>query len=64
MNTTVAVKEDTFALLKDVKEKTEAPSFDEVIKKLIMETKKPKKSLRGLAKNTPEFVREEIDRFA
>lgn len=64
MTTTIAVKEGTLQLLKSVKEETHAESFDEVIRKLVLEKKKPKGSLLGIAKHTPEFVREEIDRFA
>jgi predicted CopG family antitoxin len=63
MTTTIAVQEDTIEMLKTMKEQVHAKSFDEIIRQLIMKAKKPKIPLYGIAKNTPEFVREEIDRF-
>ena len=64
MTTTVAIKEDTMMMLKAFKEETHAPSFDEVIRMLIVEKKKPKKSYLGALPGLGEFQREEIDRFA
>ena len=64
MTTTIAVQEGTLQLLRSVKEETHVASFDEVIRKLVLEKKKPKNSLMGVAKHTPAFKREEIDRFA
>ncbi|HLD04677.1 MAG TPA: hypothetical protein VJG90_03070 [Candidatus Nanoarchaeia archaeon] len=63
MTTTIAVQEGTLQLLKSVKEENHAESFDEVIRQLVWQSKKSRPSLRGIAKHTPEFVREEIDRF-
>lgn len=63
MSTTVAVKDDTFAMLKEVKETEEAESFDEIIKKLLLEMKKPKHSYLGIFPTLGKFKREEIDRF-
>lgn len=63
MGTTVAIKEDTFAMLREVKEEEEAESFDEVIKKLLLEMKKPKRSYLGIFPNLGKFKREEIDRL-
>lgn len=63
MVTTVAVKEETFHMLQNVKEEQEAESFDEIIKKLIMEAKKPKKSFFGAFPKLGKFKREELDRF-
>jgi len=62
--TTIAVKEETFKMLRKAKEELHADSFDEVIKNLLLETKKPKKSMFGVLKDFhKEFKREEIDRF-
>ena len=64
MPTTIAVKNETLDLLKMVREETKSDTYDETIKKIIMQTKKPKKSLFGKYKNLKEFKREEIDRFS
>lgn len=64
MTTTVAIKEDTMEMLKAVREQLHATSFDEVIRKLILEKKKLKKSYFGAFPGLGEFQREEIDRFA
>ena len=64
MSTTIAVRKETVEMLKTVKEELQIETFDETIRRLILKAKKPKKSYKGLAKHTPEFVREEIDRFA
>ncbi len=63
MATTVAVKEDTFHMLQEVKVEQDAESFDEVIKKLILEAKKPKHSYFGAIPGLGKFKREELDRF-
>lgn len=63
MVTTVALKEDTFTMLKEVKEEEKAGSFDEVIKHLILEVKKPKRSYLGIFPNLGKFKREELDRL-
>ncbi len=63
MGTTVALKEDTFAMLKEVKEEEEAESFDEVIKTLLLEMKKPKRSYLGIFSKLGKFKREELDRL-
>lgn len=64
MQTTIAVKEQTLKLLRKAKEEFKADSFDEVIKNLLRESKKPKKSMFGILKGIKkEFKREEIDRF-
>ena len=64
MQTTVAVKDETLKLLRKAKEELHADSFDAVIKELLLETKKPKKSMFGVLKDLKkEFKREEIDRF-
>ncbi len=63
MTTTVAVKEETFHMLQEVKAEQEAESFDEVIKKLILAAKKPKKSYFGAFPKLGTFKREELDRL-
>ena len=64
MQTTIAVKDETLKLLRKAKEELNAVSFDAVIKNLLLETKRPKKSMFGILKGLKkEFKREEIDRF-
>jgi predicted CopG family antitoxin len=63
MATTVAVKDDTFAMLKEIKEQEEVANFDEVIKKLLIEMKKPKRSYLGMFPSLGKFKREDVDRF-
>jgi len=63
MATTVAVKDETLLMLKEMKEKTHAESFDEVIQQLVLQAKKPKKSFFGAFPKLGTFKREEIDRF-
>ncbi len=64
MMTTVALNDRTLQLLKSAKDQTNAKNYDELIHKLVLQMKAPKKSMRGMAKSTKEFEREEIDRFA
>ena len=65
MQTTIAVKVETLKLLRKAKEELNADSFDSVIKNLLLENKKPKKSMFGVLKGLKkEFKREEIDRFS
>lgn len=64
MNTTIAVKQDTFDLLKHVKAELKAETFDATIKQLVLHMKKPEKSMFGAMKGVKsEFKREDIDRF-
>lgn len=63
MGATVALKEETFELLRMLKEETRAASFDEAINSLLSIAKKPKRSMFGRFKNLPEFRRDELDRF-
>ena len=64
MQTTIAVKGETLNLLRKAKEELNADSFDELINDLLLETKKPKKSMFGVLKDIKkEFKREELDRF-
>ena len=62
--TTIAVKEETFKMLRKAKEDFHADSFDTLIKNLLLEVKTPKKSMFGVLKDiNQEFKREELDRF-
>ena len=61
---TIAVKSETLKMLRKAKEELHADSFDTLIKNLLLEVKKPKKSMFGVLKGVrKEFVREEVDRF-
>jgi hypothetical protein len=44
MSTTIALKDDTYFLLKMMKEELKTESYDETIQKIIAKTKKPQKS--------------------
>lgn len=61
---TIALKKDTYDLLTHVKEEIEAETYDETIKKLVLQHKQPKQSFFGRLKGMKEeFKREELDRF-
>ncbi len=63
--TTIAVKSETLKLLRKAKEELHADSFDVVIKNLLFDAKKPRKSMFGVLKGIrKEFKREELDRFS
>ncbi len=63
--TTIAVRNETLELLRKAKEESNADSLNTVIKKLLLEAKRPKKSMFGVLKGLKkEFKREEIDRFS
>ena len=63
--TTIAVKSETLKMLRKAKEESHLDSFDSLIKNLLLEAKKPKKSMFGVLKGlNKEFQREEIDRFS
>ncbi len=64
MPTTIALKEDTYFLLKMMKEELDTETYDDTINKMIAKIKKPKESYFGKFKGLGEFKREEIDRFA
>jgi len=64
MATTIALKDETYSLLKLMKEEMDTATFDDTIKKMMGEMKKPKKSYFGKFKGLGKFKREEIDRFA
>ena len=63
--TTIAVKSETLNLLRKTKEELKVGSFDALIRNLLLEVKKPKKSMFGILKGLrKEFKREELDRFS
>ena len=64
MATTIALKDETYFLLKMIKEELNTETYDETINKLMAKIKKPKKSFFGKSRIRKPFVREEIDRFA
>jgi len=64
MATTIALKDETYFLLKMVKQELHSESYDETINKMLAKIKKPKKSFFGKSRIKKPFVREEIDRFA
>ena len=64
MTTTIALKDETYFLLKMMKDELSTITYDETITKMIAKIKKPQKSFRGRFKGLGEFKREEIDRFA
>lgn len=62
--TTIALKPDTYNLLTQVKEEMKAETYDDVIKVMVVRTKKPTQSFFGKLKQVKEeFKREELDRF-
>jgi hypothetical protein len=62
--TTIAVRHATKELVDSLKQEWKARSFDDTIRKMAIQAKKPKRTLFGSLKgNWPEFRREEIDRI-
>ena len=65
MNTTIAVKEDTAMMLKQMQQKLGTTTHDETIRQLVRNARPPVNHLRGALKGVKEeFKREELDRFA
>ena len=64
MATTIALKDNTYFLLKMMKDELKTETYDDTIQKLIAKAKTLKKSYFGMSKVRKPFVREEIDRFA
>jgi len=64
MATTIALKDETYFLLKMMKDELDTGTFDETITKMIGKIKRPRKSYFGKFKGLGEFKREEIDRFS
>ena len=60
---TIAVKSETLDLLKHAKDDMGAETYDDLLRKLVIQSKIPRYSLRGKFKKLKPFVREEIDRI-
>lgn len=61
--TTIAVKKDTLEMLKKMQEELDTKSHDETIQKLMVEKKRPRRSLWGAMKDVKEeFKREKDDK--
>lgn len=63
MSTTIALKDQTYNLLRLMKEELKTSTFDETIDKMILSIKRPNRSLYGKYKGLKPFVRDQIDRF-
>ena len=63
MATTIRISKELLQELEELKKDKLAKSYEEVIKRLIEESKKLKKSYFGVLPKVKEFKREEIDRF-
>ena len=61
--TTIRISKELLQELENLKKDKLAKSYEEVIKRLIEESKKLKKSYFGSLPKLKEFKREEIDRF-
>ena len=61
METTIQLNKQTVQVLKDMKKKMHARSYDEVIKKLVAKESGIPKSIFGSSPNFPPFT--EDDRF-
>ncbi len=62
MKTTIAVNPKTLDLLKHAREEAGAHTYDELLQKLVLHTKKPETSMFGKFKKLKRFEREEIER--
>lgn len=61
---TIALKENTYELLRQVKEESKSETFDDLIRALVLARKKSQSSMFGVLKGVKrEFQREEIDRI-
>ncbi|HEC76434.1 MAG TPA: hypothetical protein ENI33_04150 [Thermoplasmatales archaeon] len=63
MATTMRISKELLRELENLKKDKAAKSYEEVIKKLIEESKRLKKSHFGTLPKLEKFGREEIDRF-
>lgn len=61
---TIALKENTYELLRQVKEESKSETFDDLIRALVLARKKSQHSMFGVLKGVKgEFQREELDRI-
>ena len=63
MVTTIQVDEETIKLLKNLKQELGHDTYNELIRTLVFENKRIKKSKKGKFPNLKNFQREELDRF-
>jgi len=56
---TIALKEETFQILQDLKKEENVQSFDELLTKLIIKQKIPDSMFGSLKRKTKSFTREE-----
>ncbi len=63
MATTIRISKEMLQELEKLKKEKRASSYEELIKKLIEESKRLKKSHFGTLPKLEKFRREEIDRF-
>jgi len=56
---TIALKEETFQILQDLKKEENVQSFDELLTKLIIKKKIPDSMFGSLKRKTKSFTREE-----
>jgi len=63
MDTTIRISKEMLNELEKLKKEKGAKSYEELIKNLIEESKRMKKSHFGSLPKLKEFRREEIDRF-
>ncbi|MGQ0536929.1 MAG: ribbon-helix-helix protein, CopG family [Methanobacteriota archaeon] len=61
--TTVQVRPDLIPQLEELKRKLGAASYDEVIRRLIKERRRPTRSLFGKFRKLRRFQREDLDRI-
>jgi len=65
MSTTIAVKEETVQMLKQLQRRLGTSTHDETIRTLMTRAYRPASEFRGALKHVKEkFKREELDRFA
>lgn len=56
--TTIQVEQDILAALRQVKEEIGAPSYNEVLRRLLMDRAKRRERILGIAKGIGPYVRE------
>jgi len=64
MATTIQVRKETAQKLRRIMAEASASTYDELIRKLLLEHKTVKQSRFGKYRKLPRFRREEIDRLA
>ena len=62
--TTIQVEEETVKMLKNLKHELGYETYNELIRTLVLENKRLKKSKKGKFPKLKKFKREELDRFS